>query len=165
MTRTGVFPRDTKLWHPTEGWKVFPQGEQDPGLAWSEKEGGDVPAEVDVSELKARTEKAEDLLKRRQADIDRVAQERDDANTKIAGLERRAGEAEKALAEAQADKLRYAEDRDRAIQNEAAMRRELEAAKARIRELEADLESVGATTAEDRSALKSKPAGKAKAGL
>lgn len=163
MAREAIFSRDTRLWHPDEpgGWRVFPAGEQDPGPAWSEVEGGggrpedrDAATREALKAALARAEKAEHALAQRQADIDRLAQQRDDANAKVAGLERRAGEAEKALSEAKADKARYAEERDRAVQNEAALRREVEPLRARIRELEADLISVGADTAEGREAIK-----------
>lgn len=41
MPRPAVFACDTWLYHPTEGKRLFPQGEQDPGAMWSESPGGD----------------------------------------------------------------------------------------------------------------------------
>lgn len=145
MARSGVFSRDTSLWHPDEGWRVFPKGETDPGAAWSEHEGGGLqPGERDAATLREiaalaeRAERAEATISRYQADKDRLAQERDDIAAEVANLSRRANEAEKALKEAQADKARYAAERDRAIQNEANMRRELDAAKAEIAKVDGD---------------------------
>lgn len=148
MARSGVFSRDTALWHPEEGWRTFPKGGSDPGGSWFEVEGGAPAGDRDAATLRElaaateRAERAEAIIVRYQADKDRLAQERDDIAKTVAAETRRADEAEKALREAQGHKDRFAAERDRAIQNEANVRRELDAVKAENAALRAEVAKV-----------------------
>lgn len=49
------FKSPTTLYHPVEGPRVFPAGEQHPGAAWSSTPGGDPPS---ASEEELRTQLA-----------------------------------------------------------------------------------------------------------
>lgn len=63
------FKQPTTLYHPVEGKRVFPAGEQHPGAAWSVSPDGDPPS-ASEDELKAQLAEAKeraDMLERQVA--------------------------------------------------------------------------------------------------
>lgn len=121
MPRPYVFSSDTTLYHPTEGERVFPAGETDPGAAWSDKPGGDpvgtnaaVGALKDLIEANDRLDQMGQMAAQKDHDLAVMAKERDEAAGKVAELEQRAIAAEKAQAEAEEATHGYMVERDQA---------------------------------------------------
>ena len=119
MARSYVFPVATKLYHPSEGERLFPAGETDPGGMWTERPGGEtVGAATTTQALKdliAAQELNEQLEARLVAaarDMAEAAQAKSDALAKVAGLEQRAVAAEKAKADAEDLAVQYMRERD-----------------------------------------------------
>lgn len=103
--RAFVLAHDTWLYHPTEGKRLFPAGETDPGGAWSDSPGGDPAgaktveaAMAEVAEANTRIEALGRQLERQQQANFVLAQERDLAVAKAAIMAKQLGEAEQALA-------------------------------------------------------------------
>lgn len=121
MGRPFVFPVDTTLYHPSEGARVFPAGETDPGSAWTETRGGEP---VDKGTIKQATKDliaAQDQidalgeqLNRKDHDLAVIGKERDEANGKVADLEQRAIAAEAGQVEADERAAEYMRERDAA---------------------------------------------------
>lgn len=121
MPRPQVFSIDTKLWHPSEGWRLFPAGETDPGGSWHEKEGGNPVgnsaaegALKDLIEANDRIEQMGQQLASKDHDLAQMAAAKEAAEAKVAGLEQRAIAAEAAKADAEAAAAEYMRERDAA---------------------------------------------------
>lgn len=127
MPRPHTFTVETVLYHPTEGKRVFPVGETDPGAMWSEKPGGEpvgakasLQALHDLIEAQERIEALEAQLVRNGADLDNLAKGKADALAQVHELEQRAIAAEKARADAEDLAGQYMRERDAARQQLAA---------------------------------------------
>jgi hypothetical protein len=147
MARERTFTRETRLWNSKSGeWDVFPAGEQDPGPAWSEIEGGTPDggvktASAALAELAAVTKRAEDAeqrIGRLQHDCAQRNQEATVALAEVARLTEAMILLQRERDEAEANKLRMAEERDRAIQNESDVRQQLAVEKAKIAAFDGD---------------------------
>lgn len=121
MPRPNIFPCDTVLYHPAEGARTFPQGEQDPGNAWSEKPGGHelggatiAQATRELIEANDRIDALGQTLAHKDHDLAVIAAERDSAVNATADLEQRAIAAEKTQAEAEEQAAAYMRERDTA---------------------------------------------------
>lgn len=121
MSRPFVLTRDTKLWHPQVGWQLFPQGSTDPGDAWSDREGGQMPgsetslqAMRDLIAAQEQIEALQKLLDQQAAGAAAVAKERDEAVAVRLTLEQRAIVAETAQKVAEDAARQYMAERDQA---------------------------------------------------
>lgn len=121
MARPFTFSVETRLWHPSEGWKTFPAGETDPGAMWSEKEGGNpvgsqatAGALRDLIEANDRLDAAAQREARKDHDLAALAAERDEARGKLADLEQRTIAAGKAQVQAEDAARGYMLERDAA---------------------------------------------------
>lgn len=89
MARPPVFKGPTSLWHASEGWRVFGDGEMDPGGAWHETEGGAPPTEATIRGLqadllvaRAETERVQRQIDAQSLNLSEMAAERDAANAR-----------------------------------------------------------------------------------
>lgn len=142
--RQQVFSVETKLWHPSEGWRVFPAGETDPGNAWSETEGGHpvgaasaAGALKDLIEANDQLDQMRQMMAAKDHDLAVMAKERDAANAKVSDLEQAGIDAVKARAAAEDAARGYMAERDTA-------RAEMATANAKITDLEAQVEALTA---------------------
>jgi hypothetical protein len=137
MGRPFVFNAPTTLYHPVEGERTFPQGETDPGPAWTDRIGGAaVGAATTTQALKdliTAQEQIEDLEKRLMAngaDLAKSAKTREEALAKVTGLEQVALEAIGKHEAAEAQSQTYMRERDQARVEVEALRAKLKPAKA-----------------------------------
>lgn len=138
MPRPNVFPVDTTLYHPTEGKRVFPAGETDPGPLWRDRPGIDVISDATkaqaLEDLMAAQEAMDELEARLLAagrDLDEATGTREAALAKVHGLEQDLVAANKRADEAEALAREYMAERDQA-------RSELTGIKAQITKKKAD---------------------------
>lgn len=124
-----IFSVDTTLYHPVEGKKLFPQGEQHPGPMWSARPGGEpvgaqtnVQALKDLTEAEDRIEALEGQLVRQSASMDVLAAERDKAVAELGDMEQAKIAAEGAAEEAKSQAESLTKERDRAVQEAEALR-------------------------------------------
>lgn len=143
MARAAHFSTPTKLYHPTQGERVFGVGEQDPGNAWSDKPGGDTGSATTESALK-------DLIAAQEGS-ERMGRQVASAQHDAAQADRRAAEAVAALAESNqravdADKARVAAEEVAAqsTRERDMARGDVENLKGRIAQLEAEIETLTA---------------------
>lgn len=175
MARPYVFSIDTTLYHPTEGARTFPQGETDPGPAWSDKPGGDRSEGNTMAsaakDLIAANDRADALGVRLEAqahDLAVAAKARENAEAKVAGLEQRAIEAEKALDAAIEAARGYMQERDSARAEVQSAKANADAAEALVNEANeraaavvAQLEAANQASADLKDQLAAKKATKA----
>lgn len=142
MARQSIFSTDTVLYHPLEGAKTFPAGEQDPGPAWSENPGGPLVGGPSVKQSAADLIAAQDQIdglgeqiNRLGASLADVSKERDDAVGRTSALEAEANAANQAREAAEAAAAELTGERDQARSVEADLR-------AAITKLEGDLTGV-----------------------
>lgn len=132
MARQHVFSVETRLWHPSDGWKLFPVGETDPGSAWSEKEGGEPVGKAsteqalkDLIAAQDQIEAKDRLLVSKDHDLAQLAKAKAEAEAKVADLEQRAIAAEASGAEAQTVAAAVTKERDEARAESARLREKL----------------------------------------
>lgn len=94
MPRQSIFSADTTLYHPTEGKRCFPAGEQDPGPAWHDTPGGKPVGEkstkaamADLSEAQSQIADLNARLEAQAHDMAQAARVAEEATAKVAGLE------------------------------------------------------------------------------
>lgn len=146
MARPYVFQVETTLYHPSEGPRVFPAGETDPGPAWTDSRGGE-PADKGTTkqamkDLIAAQDQIDALgaqLSSQDHDLGTATKERDEANLKVAGLEQRATDAEKGQETEARRAADYMRERDDARADHQRVGDQVKAANARISDLEADV--------------------------
>lgn len=166
MARQTVFTVDTILYNASEGARLFPAGETDPGGAWSDNPGGE-PADkattkqamVDLIAAQDQIDGLGGQIARKDHDLAVIAKERDEANDKLADLEQRALAAEAAVATAEAAAADYMRERDSA--RDEAIRAQ-DGLKARVTEMETDVANANQNAA-DAKALAESYAADAKA--
>lgn len=132
MPRQAIFSADTVLFHATEGKKLFPAGEQDPGPAWTDRRGGEpvggatvASAAKDLLVAANTIETLESRLESQAADLDNMAQERDAATGALAAAEQRATDAEKARDEAVSAAEGLTQERDAATALNASLQAQI----------------------------------------
>lgn len=151
MARPYVFQTETTLYHPSEGARVFPAGETDPGPAWTDSRGGE-PADKGTTkqamrDLIAAQDQIDGLgaqLVSRDHDLAVMASTRDEASLKVAGLEQRAIDAEKGQETEAQRAAEYMRERDAARADHQRVGDQVTAANARVAELEATVTRVTA---------------------
>jgi len=119
MARAFTFTVPTRLWSESAGWVTFDIGEQDPGGAWFEQEGG-IPAGSaatagllkEMAALQGQIEARDTTLARKDHDLAQMERLRAAAVAEVAGLEQRAIEAERLEAEAHASAASVTKQRD-----------------------------------------------------
>lgn len=119
--RPAVFSKPTTLYHPVEGSRVFPAGEQDPGPSWYDRPGGEpigestlAQAMKDLTAAHDRMEALEGQLTRNAHDVAVMQKERDEALAKVHGLEQALLETRKELAELAQIGMELTKERDEA---------------------------------------------------
>lgn len=134
MARPAVFSTDTTLYHPAEGAKVFPKGEQDPGPMWTEQRGG-VPvgkdstagALKDLIAAQDRIESLEAQLVTQDHSLAQIGKERDAAVGKLGDMEQAKIAAEKARDDAEKVAADLTVERDAARAETAGLRAKIAA--------------------------------------
>ncbi|WP_332763933.1 hypothetical protein [Phenylobacterium sp.] len=164
MARPQVFSTDTYLYNVATGEKrLFPQGETDPGNAWSEKKGGDTAGAGTTAQAMKDLIAAQDQIEALQANLAtqdasmaQLSGERDDAVGRVAGLEQDAIAAAKERDEALRSASDYMAERDHARSEAATRTKERDEAKAYAAELEAELAKFDAADSKPSGGSKSK---------
>lgn len=149
MARPHVFTSDTTLYHPSEGARIFPAGETDPGDAWHDSPGG-APADKGTTkqamkDLIAAQDQMDALgaqLVAKDHDLAVIGAQRDEAAGKVADLEQRAIAAEKAAADAIEGATELRRERDQARGDFQRVSDQFTEARARVAELEPEAAKV-----------------------
>jgi len=125
-----IFTSDTVLYHPVEGAKRVPQGEQHPGAMWSASPNGPGPdfnalnaaLKEALSAANADKERLQMAVERSDASLAILAGERDKLASRVAGLEQDALAARKEAGDAKAIAESLTRERDQARQEAASLR-------------------------------------------
>lgn len=146
MARPAIFPVPTKLWHPAEGWREFPQGEQDPGPAWHDKEGGEAPGAKstvsvmkDLIEAQDQIEAKDQLLASKQHDLDQAEKRASDAVAALEAQTQALADAERAKADAEQVAAELTAERDQARQEAAGLQSKVGPLEETVERLTAEL--------------------------